>query len=193
MKWVKKIVSDMISPVVNASAMLPYAVLARPDAVMVNTLNVFRRQIVDSFDTKNPAVRSEVSEKASCIPLIKASTFIADDYHNTLKRKSVLCVGGQIRLYPAYRQIVEDAGGQFMSFHGADNATDAAGSDLSDLYTLLNQADMIICPIDCIRHDAFFVVKEYCEHSSKPCVMLDKSRITAFYNGIRMLQKWNSS
>lgn len=192
MKWLKKTVFDVISPVVNALVMTPDAALARPDGG-VNVRNVFRRQVTDSADTRGTVIKPTRFGTVQRLPLVKASTSIADVCQSTLKQKSVFCIGGQIQLYPAYRQIVEDAGGRFMSFHGAADSIHADEADLSELRARLNQADMIICPLDCIRHDMFFVVREYCIHSGKPCVMLDKSRITTFYNGIRHLKKWISS
>ncbi len=116
------------------------------------------------------------------IPLIKASTrFVAPD-NATFAGRTVLCVGGQKNLYPAYRQIVEDAMGKFSSFHGSYNAS------LTELHMLLQKSSFIICPIDCVRHEAFLLTKRHCNQFCKPCVMLDKSRVTTFYNGIRMLK-----
>lgn len=116
------------------------------------------------------------------IPIIKASTIVANSTHR-LSGQYVLCVGGQMQLYPAYQQIVEDESGYFLSFYGG------ADDPMTDLRKLLARADMVICPIDCIRHEAFFITRNYCQYSRKPCVMLDKSRISTFYNGIRVLKK----
>ncbi len=116
------------------------------------------------------------------VPLIKASTRIMASGGAGFSGRTVLCVGGIKYLYPAYRQIIEDENAHFLSFHGSYDAP------IIDLHRLLEKSDLIICPIDCIRHEAFWITKRHCERLCKPFVMLDKSRITTFYNGIRMLK-----
>lgn len=125
-------------------------------------------------------------------PLIKAtSSFDAHeknnrmDYQNNadhrLSGRSVLCVGGRIKLYPEYNRIIKNCNGCFMAFHGS------AYDDLEDLPRFLKQADMIICPVDCVNHEAFFIVKHYCKESGKPCVLLERSEMKNFKAGIRIL------
>ena len=118
-------------------------------------------------------------------PLIKA-TFSpeADSKNNThyrLSGRSVLCVGGRIKLYPEYNRLIKNCDGCFMAFHGSSH------DDIEDLPRFLQQADMILCPIDCVNHEAFFTVKHYCKYSGKPCVLLERSEIKNFKAGIRML------
>lgn len=98
-----------------------------------------------------------------------------------LAGRFVLCVGGRIKLYPEYSQLIENSGGNFIAFHGDTN------DRLDNLPKLLEDTDMIICPVDCVNHDAFFIVKHYCMHSGKPCVLLDRSEIDTFDIGIHML------
>lgn len=181
MKLMKKMVFDFISPVKhNAAALIsPFSILARFESLLDTTL-LGINDFIGKANTTTPV--SAKKSVADPIPLIKASTPVFDKNDTHFAGRSVLCVGGQRHLYPAYRQIIEDAGGQFLSFHGSANAP------LTDLHTLLKDTDMVICPIDCIRHEAFFATKHYCERFNKPCVLLDKSRITTFYNGIRMLK-----
>lgn len=127
-------------------------------------------------------------------PLIKASSSIGiigcinhDNqtnkyYNNPLNGKTILCVGGKIKLYPEYNQIVKNSGGTFISFHGDSNDT------LDNLFLLMEKtADMIICPVDCVNHTVFQTVKYYCTSSGKLCVLLDRSAINSFIVGVRML------
>ena len=182
MNLFKKMIFNFVSPVaMNVATASSFAIVVRSEALVGTVLSNLRRLIIDSFHTRNAVARPSLVKQKASIPLIKASTKIPENNPGCLKGKAVLCVGGQLRLYPAYRQIVEDAGGQFLSFHGAADAA------LADLEALLNNADMVICPIDCIRNDAFFLTKHYCNCFGKPCVMLDRARITTFYNGIRKL------
>ncbi|AEJ02905.1 hypothetical protein Nit79A3_3170 [Nitrosomonas sp. Is79A3] len=104
--------------------------------------------------------------------------------HNSsdyLAERFVLCVGGRIKLYPEYSQLIENSGGSFIAFHGDP------GDRLDKLPQLLDKADMIICPVDCVNHDAFLIVKHYCKYSGKPCVLLDRSEVDTFNAGIHML------
>ncbi|MCB1984355.1 MAG: DUF2325 domain-containing protein [Burkholderiales bacterium] len=181
MKFMKKLVFDFVSPATGhaTASISPFSVLARFETLLDTALHGVNT-IIRKASTINPA--STKKSSAVSIPLIKASTPVFDKRDARLAGRSILCVGGQKHLYPAYRQIVEDAGGHFLSFHSR------ADTPLSELHKLLNVTDMVICPIDCIRHEAFFVTKRYCDRFHKPCVMLDKSRVTTFYNGIRMLK-----
>lgn len=149
------------------------------------------------FNQKNTHAHSTSIASASIIdwaPLIKATSpngmgcsnnhhpaqHVCRDLH-PLTRWSILCVGGRIKLYPEYGRLIENYGGSFSAFHG--------GSDdhLENLPELLKKADMIICPVDCVNHDAFLAVKYYCKYSGKPCVLLDRSEVNTFSAGIRML------
>ncbi|SER15742.1 hypothetical protein SAMN05421690_101041 [Nitrosomonas sp. Nm51] len=149
----------------------------------------FVRALIGHSDTVLPpsTIQSETADRSGIrqfhVPLIKASTLITELHNASFSGRSVLCVGGRMHLYPAYRQIIEDAGGSFLYFHGGNDVP------LASLNRLLVLTDLVICPIDCIRHEAFWVTKHYCERFRKPCVMLDKSRVTTFYNGVRMLKK----
>ncbi|PTN12995.1 hypothetical protein SAMN05216302_100120 [Nitrosomonas aestuarii] len=167
----------------NTETFVSFSVLPRFESFLATAL----RSIMNFISKSDSAVfvsAPPTLSKIDGIPLIKASTRIAEADNSAFSGRTVLCVGGRILLYPAYRQIVEDAGGKFLSFH--------SGADMSliDLHKLLQNTDMVICSIDCIRHEAYFVTKRYCEHFSKPCVILDRSRITTFYNGIRMLKNF---
>jgi hypothetical protein len=98
-----------------------------------------------------------------------------------LSGRSVLCVGGRIKLYPEYNRLIKNCDGCFMAFHGSSR------DSLEDLPRFLKQADMILCPVDCVNHEAFFTVKHYCKYSGKPCVLLERSEIKNFKAGIRKL------
>lgn len=94
---------------------------------------------------------------------------------------TILCVGGYLRLYPDYQSIISHVGGVFLPFHGN------SGESLHKLPHLLEEADMIICAADCVDHEAFFWVKRYCKHSGKACVLLDRSKLGTFKQGVQKL------
>ncbi|SEM95863.1 hypothetical protein SAMN05216325_10525 [Nitrosomonas marina] len=156
----------------------------QPFGAILRCLKAFINQpaVPGSVSARQSERSARPVSRLSNVPVIKACTRLEESNNTNFAGRSVLCVGGQKHLYPAYQQIIEDAGGRFLCFHGGNDAS------LDSLHRLLALTDLVICPIDCIRHEAFWITKRYCERLRKPCVMLDKSRITAFYNGIRMLR-----
>ncbi len=93
--------------------------------------------------------------------------------------RCVLYVGGQHSLVPRYRRIVEGCGGEFIHH---DGGKEEAGRRL---LTKVSQADMILCPVDCVSHDACLCVKRLCKQEAKPYVMMRSSSLSAFANGLK--------
>ncbi len=98
-----------------------------------------------------------------------------------LAGRCVLCVGGRAALYPEYHRMVEASGGRLLIYrrgplHGGDH-----------LPALLDHADLVVCPVDCVNHYTYFTVKRYCKYSGKPCVLLDRSGLPTFRKGVATL------
>jgi hypothetical protein len=98
-----------------------------------------------------------------------------------LAGRCVLCVGGRAALYPEYHRMVEASGGKLLIYrraplHGGDH-----------LPALLDHADLVVCPVDCVNHYTYFTVKRYCKYSGKPCVLLDRSGLPTFRKGMATL------
>ena len=98
-----------------------------------------------------------------------------------LSEKCVLCVGGYARLYPEYRRLIEAAGGCLWIYRGNQR------KDSKRLPSLLIHADMVLCPIDCVNHETYFTVRQFCKESGKPCVLLQRSNVPTFRKGIKTL------
>ncbi len=96
-----------------------------------------------------------------------------------LGARKVLCVGGKAALYPEYRCLVEASGATVFFYRsGPRPATGGA------LWKLLAQADMVMCAVDCVNHEAYFTAKRYCKYFGKPCVLLDRSDLATFRKGV---------
>jgi hypothetical protein len=95
-----------------------------------------------------------------------------------LAGRSVLCVGGRAALYPEYRRVVEESGGQFLTHDGGRE------DSIHRLPALLAKADVVVCPADCLSHGAYYAVKRYCKRYGKPCALLDKSGVSTFRKGV---------
>lgn len=135
------------------------------------------------YDRISWPLKKRVREpKAEWMPIIKATTHIENsDARYGLKGRSILCVGGRAKYYPVYHELVEAAGGHLFTFYGDSS------DRIENLYELLEKTDMVICPVDCVNHQAYFTVKHYCMRSEKPCVLLDRSKLAVFQKGIRVL------
>lgn len=101
--------------------------------------------------------------------------------------RCILCVGGRAALYPEYRRLVETSGGKLLIYRNAPQGNEV------HLPALLSCVDMVVCPVDCINHQAFFAVKRYCKHTGKPCVLLDRSGLPTFRKGIAALAAFTAA
>jgi hypothetical protein len=92
-----------------------------------------------------------------------------------LVNKSILFVGGLERLEPHYRSLVEgDFAGRFMRHDGdCHNGRDR-------LIHMVNRAEAVICPLNCISHQAYLCVKKICKEFNKPLVSLRNSGLGSF-------------
>jgi len=100
-----------------------------------------------------------------------------------LDGRCVLYVGGRSKLTPHLRRMVSGCGGRFVHHDGG----------LSDGWATLNnaleRADAVMCPLDCISHNACSRLKQVCKERSKPLVLLRGAGLGAFTHGLRVLQE----
>lgn len=95
-----------------------------------------------------------------------------------LMGRRVLYVGGRTNLVRHYKDVVERRGGVFIHHDGGVEETCAA------LPGLLGGADMVLCPVDCVSHNACRRVKEVCAYSMKPCAFLRSSGLSSLIKGL---------
>lgn len=92
--------------------------------------------------------------------------------------KTVLYVGGLHKMVPHYRQLVEQSGGHFIHHDGGREAS------RNLLPKLLNTADAVLCPVDCVSHDACTCVKKMCKRYQKPFVLMRSSGLSSLARGL---------
>jgi hypothetical protein len=102
-----------------------------------------------------------------------------------LAARKVLCVGGKAALYPEYRRVVEASGATLFFYRSDPRPTSPTSGH--GLPKLLSLVDMVVCPIDCVNHEAYFTAKRYCKYYGKPYVLLDRSDIPTFRKGVATL------
>jgi hypothetical protein len=90
----------------------------------------------------------------------------------------VLYVGGKTNLTPHYREIIESKAGTFLYHDGGIEG------NVQKLYKLLNRADMVICPVNCISHRAYWEIKKACKKQNKPCEFLNSSGVSSLANSL---------
>lgn len=103
-----------------------------------------------------------------------------------LSGKKVLYVGGRCNLVRHYREMVERMGCRFHHHDGGvENST-------SELYGKLAAADVVLCPVDCVSHEACQSVKKACKHCMKPFMMLRSSGLSALARSLDQLAERNN-
>jgi hypothetical protein len=98
--------------------------------------------------------------------------------NGNLAGSCVLYVGGRDKQCAHFRTLVEDINGTFIHHDGGLND----GSQ--HLNSLLPKADMVFCPIDCISHNAVHRVRQFCNRTGKPLVILRRASLAAFTRGL---------
>jgi len=88
----------------------------------------------------------------------------------------VLYVGGKTNLTPHYRETIESKAGTFLYHDGGIEG------NMQGLSKLLNRADMVICPINCVSHRAYWQIKKTCKKQNKPCEFLNSSGVSSLAN-----------
>lgn len=92
--------------------------------------------------------------------------------------RTVLYVGGLNNLIPHYRNLVERHGGRFLHHDGGKEAA------RSLLPRMLSTADAVLCPIDCVSHDACHCVKKLCKRYQKPFVLMRSAGLSSLVRGL---------
>lgn len=95
--------------------------------------------------------------------------------------RCILCVGGRAPLLPQYRQLAARLGLRFIHHDGGREES------MARLPELLNSADAVICPTDCVSHSAYYQLKRHCKQQNKPCMMARSSGIASVAVAMRQL------
>jgi hypothetical protein len=91
-----------------------------------------------------------------------------------LAGKCVLCVGGRTGAVDSYREVVEQSGGRFVHHDGG------VEENLQRIDSALAAADIVICQVGCISHNAYWRVKAQCKRNGKPCMFVKSAGVSSF-------------
>lgn len=95
--------------------------------------------------------------------------------------RCILYVGGRHSQCGQFRILVEHHNGRFLHHDGGRE------DSRQRLATILAQADAVLCPLDCVSHDAVNRVKRFCQSYTKPLVLLPRASLSAFARGLEQL------
>ena len=92
--------------------------------------------------------------------------------------RRIAYVGGREAAMRHFRALVESANGQFAHHDGG--VEDGAAR----LDRVLNQADVVLCPIDCVSHSACLRAKKFCKRAAKTFVPLRSASLSSLAAGL---------
>lgn len=95
--------------------------------------------------------------------------------------KRILYVGGRMHLVQHYRALVERHGGEFLHHDGGVEETNHA------LPRLLCNVDAVLCPVDCVSHNACQAVKSVCRRCQRNVQFLRSSGLSSLVRGLAEL------
>lgn len=126
-----------------------------------------------SSDDSSPKVPGE-----HCSPRCKAAA-AGDCPGPDLCGRRVLYVGGRNRQVAHFRELVARRNGELLHHDGglSERAT--------RLDALIQAADAVLCPVDCVSHDACLRVKRLCKRAAKRFVPLRSASLACFVRGLQ--------
>lgn len=86
----------------------------------------------------------------------------------------VLCVGGRVSLLPQYREVAKQFGIRLIHHDGGQQEA------MTRLPDLIDRANAVVCPTDCVSHAAYYLLKRHCKRSRKPCLLFKGSSVSSF-------------
>ncbi len=92
----------------------------------------------------------------------------------SLNGNCILYVGGRGRIRCQFRRLVELLNGKFLYHDGGRE------DNHHRLPSLVSRADIVLCPVTCVSHNAAKEVRRVCDHQTKPAVWLPAPSLSAF-------------
>ncbi len=95
-----------------------------------------------------------------------------------LRGRTIFYCGGRPGNVEAIRRLVESSSGKFLYHDGGQEAR------IGLLASLLQSADIVLFPVDCVSHNAMGQVKRLCHQSGKPYRALRTSSLGSFMHAV---------
>ncbi len=101
-----------------------------------------------------------------------------------LAGRRVAYVGGRVNLASRLRAITEHHNGEFLHHDGGLHESPTR------LHAVIDRADLVLCPLDCVSHYACERLKRHCKRAGKRFMLLRSSSVSAFTDGLREAGAW---
>ena len=98
-----------------------------------------------------------------------------------LSGKRVLYVGGRSSLVAHYKVLAEKFGCELIHHDGGREQS------AHRLWELLGCADAVVCPVDCVSHEACSLVKQACKGCLKPLILARSSGLSSLARSLAEL------
>ena len=92
--------------------------------------------------------------------------------------RRIAYVGGRAGAVSHFRTVVESLNGRFSHHDGGID------DNIARLGGVLNQADVVLCPVDCVSHGACLKAKTFCKQAAKPFVPLRTAGLSSLVRGL---------
>ncbi|MCY4219791.1 MAG: DUF2325 domain-containing protein [Gammaproteobacteria bacterium] len=96
-----------------------------------------------------------------------------------LTGKNIAYVGGRPTTIRNFRDLVENLNGTLIHHDGGIQ------DNMKSLTGVLNRADIVLCPVECVSHGACNKAKSYCKRTAKPFVPLRSTGISSLISGLK--------
>lgn len=110
-----------------------------------------------------------------------------NECENRAAGRCVLCVGGRSALVAQYRALAERLGIRLIHHDGGREES------LSRLPDMINGADAVLCPTDCVSHAAYYSLKRHCKRTGKPCLLFKGAGVSGFAVALARLSAGQAS
>jgi len=105
----------------------------------------------------------------------------AGEAHPGLAGKRVLYVGGRCSLVAHYKLLAAKFGCELVHHDGGREQS------AHRLWELLGAADAVVCPVDCVSHEACSLVKQACRGCLKPLILARSSGLSSLARSLAEL------
>lgn len=126
------------------------------------------KQVLESTLAHLLEKRSDIAGNCSTCP----------NSNDDLCGRCVLYIGGRNRQNSHFKELVEQQNGQFIHHDGGRE------DSYHRLANIVSQADVVLCPMDCVSHAAMNTVKRHCEHHTKRLIFIPHASLSSFAKGL---------
>ncbi len=159
-----------------------YAVKQKGIAEDYRVKSAYSQSKMLSLSAEKSALETAL-EKALSIPQSMCKKNESCPEKVDLAGRSILYVGGRNKMCSHFRALVEQQNGRFIHHDGGREES------TQRLDALLAKVDAVLCPMDCVSHDAMHRIKRDCKRYGKHLTVLSQSSLSAFAKGVHEFSK----